>query len=80
MSQASERIAFSAVIPAYNREAVIGRAIESALAQSEPPVWVASSVTSRPMKNGTSVSSTATVPTTGNMAAKGPFAWRMKCQ
>ena len=31
---------FSAVIPAYNREHCIGRAIESVLAQTEPPAEI----------------------------------------
>ena len=38
--QRMEEVGFSVVIPAFNREATLGRSIESALAQSHPPLQI----------------------------------------
>ena len=40
MPRTNEEISFSVVIPAFNREATLGRSIESALAQSHAPAEI----------------------------------------
>jgi hypothetical protein len=60
--------------------AIIATSIGVSAASAAARSVVSISATSRPMKSGITVSSSATARLAANIAAYQPFVWRMKCQ